>query len=378
MDTQIAGVPPQTAQAAPTTVPAAAPASSLPTQDKSFSDRAKSISSAAELRKLTAEFLSQPPPPPQAAPLPTGNAPVETAPAPAPEATPAPEPAAEPEATPAPETEPATPPAESEPEADGPVPIPDAHQIRVRLQKDDEEGRLAAAYLKRNADWTMAQAMEAARKQLGVTTQKPDEAKAPEGAPKSDLPQTVAETEAATEKLLDDRQKALDALDYESFGKIDRTIRKLDAHKVALERQSQERQAQQLARYNQQFDASLAQATELYEFAKNENSPGALRMREIEQELKATGSPLYDSADKPLKIAHMVAAELNIAPRRKGAAPAPAKPAAVPAPKKQVLPGGQTVPVAPQKPAIEAKIQGVKTVHDLRRVQEEFLGRQTV
>lgn len=372
METQVAGVTPQPAQAAPTTVPAEAPASSLPKQDN-FSERAKSIASPAELRRLTNEFLSQPPPPPQAAPLPTGNTPVE---APAAEAVaPATQ---EPEVPPAPESEPAPAPAESEPEADGPVPIPDAKQIRLRLPENDEVGRLTAAYLHRNRDWTLTQAMEAAQKQLGVTTQKADEAKPKEAAPKSDLPQTVAEVESTTEKLLDDRQKALDNLDYEAFGKIDRTIRKLDAHKVALERQAEANQAQEVARYNQQFDTATEQAAELYEFAKDEKSPGALRMREIEQELKATGSPLYDSPDKPLKIAHMVAAELNIAPRSKGKAPAKAAAPAPAAPKKQLLPGGSTVPPAPQKPAIEAKIQSVKSVHDLRRVQEELLGRPTV
>lgn len=358
MENQSAGVTPQTAQAAAPSVPATQPASSLPTQD--ISERSRGANTPAQIRALSRELLNPQPQPTPAPPTPTGTDP-ETPPA----AEVAPTETA-PEATPEPETQAPAP-------ESGEVETPEAKNLRLHLPETDKVGRTAAAYQRRNPDWTLKECIAAAEKQLGIN---PSPAPAAEPAkPQNGLPTTVEAVDAAIDNLIKERTAARVALDFENAEKVELAIRQLDRHRVKIERDAEQQQAQEVTRYNQQFDRAEVQAGELYEFARNPDSEGAKRMREIEQELKATGSPLYDSPDKPLKLAHMVAAEMNIAPRRKGAPPAPAKPAAAPAPKKQVLPGGSTVPPAAQQQesARIAKIQSAVTPHAIRNLNKEIL-----
>lgn len=369
------GATPSTATA-PAVTPAAAPAapaSSLPKQD-SIIDRAQKSHSAVEVRRLAQEFLNSPesqPPAPAAEPAapvpaeaPATETPAEETPAEPTEATPTPE-----DAPPAEEPVPAEP---EQPEAPGPVPIPDANQLRIRPPTDDKQGRLAAAFMQRNKDWTMKQAMDAAAKQLGIEPEIAPTA-TPTPAQKTDLPATVEGVDSSIEALQVERLKAFTELRFEDVAKIDSSVRKLDVHRLKLERDGDRQQQAQAAAYDRQFDSSVTQSHALYDFATKPDSEGGKRMLEIEQALKETNDPLYNSPDKPLKIAQMVATELNIAPRRKGA-PAPAKAAApaVPAQKKQVLPGGSTAPAAVKPPAIDAKIQQANTPHALRKLVEEM------
>jgi hypothetical protein len=100
-------------------------------------------------------------------------------------------------------------------------------------------------------------------------------------------------------------------------------------------------------------------------------------MVEIEAELLANDDPLYYSPDKPLKIAQMVAAEKNIAPRKKGAPTTPVKPAPAPAAKKQILPNGSTVPPATSPNGEAAKrFEGIKSINDLRKEMAQLGVRQ--
>lgn len=216
----------------------------------------------------------------------------------------------------------------------------------------------------------MKQAMDAAAKQLGI---EPESAPAaiPAPAAKNDLPATVEGVDSSVEALQAERLKALSELRFEDVGKIDVGIRKLDLHRMKLERDADKHQQAQAVEYDRKFDSSVTQSHALYDFASNPDSEGGKRMVEIEQALKETNDPLYDSPDKPLKIAQMVATELNIAPRRKGA-PAKAAAPAAPAQKKQVLPGGSTAPAAAKPPAIDAKIQQANTPHALRQIVAEM------
>lgn len=372
------GATPSTATAAPAVTPAAAPAasaSSLPKQD-SIIDRAQKATSATEIRNLAKEFLASPeanPPPVAAEPATPPPAEAPAAEASGAEETPAAEPAeAEPTPGEAPAAEEPALEEGTEPAAPGPVKIPDANQLRIRPPEDDKLGRLTAAFMQRNRDWNLKQAMDAAAKQLGV-----DLNPAPPATPaaqKTDLPATVEGVDSSVEALQAERLKAFTELRFEDVANIDASVRKLDVHRLGLERKADREQAAQAAAYDAKFDASTTQATSLYDFATKPDSEGGKRMLEIEQALKETDDPLYSSPDKPLKIAQMVAAELNIAPRRKGA-PVPAKaaaPAVTAAPKKQVLPGGSTAPAAVKPPAIEAKIQQANSPHALRKVMEEM------
>ena len=101
-------------------------------------------------------------------------------------------------------------------------------------------------------------------------------------------------------------------------------------------------------------------------------------MREIERELKANDDRWHYSADKPLKIAQMVAAELSIAPAgREPASTGQGRSARDRRPKKptQVIPSGAsrtTPPATAQKPAIDAEVSSVKTLADLRKLQKSL------
>lgn len=284
--------------------------------------------------------------------------------APAAEETPATEPEAAPEA--APET-----PADEAEDGDTPLEPITGDRVRLKFAEGDKVGRLAASILKRNRDLTMEESILRAKKQLGIK-----DPEATPAAPKSDLPETVEATDAMLDKLDADREKALTDLRFEEVAKIDRQLRKLDRHRLGLERASERSAAEQAAAYDREFNAAVAKAADMYPDSTNPESEFGKRMLEIERELKDADDPLYSSPNKALKIAQMVAAERNIAPKRKGAPPAPAKPA-VPAvaPKKQVLPAGgskTTVAVTPQKPAIDSRVSEVKGVKDLRALQAQL------
>lgn len=330
--------------------------------------------------------------PPVNAPTPANNQPDEdgtmppakpgdAAPAPVAEETPGETAPGDAKAEDAPPAETTDEDAEETPEADGPVTIPTAKNLRVRLSEEDKVGRLALSFKQRNRDWTMEQAMDAARTQLGVKAPADKATPAEPSKPKSDLPQTVAEVDTAVDSLLEERTKATIELRFEDQNKIDLQLRRLDRHRIDLVRQEENTARETTLRQNQEYDSGFTRseqrAAEMYDFANDPKSDGAKRMLEIEADLKANEDPLYFSPDKPLKIAQMVARELNIAPRKKGAPAAakPATPTAAAAQKKQVLPGGssRTVPVTtPTKPGDVAAVESIKTMQDLRAFQKKI------
>lgn len=265
---------------------------------------------------------------------------------------------------------------------DGNVTPISSNKARLTLKEDDKVGRLAASFKHRNRDWTLEQCLDAAKSQLGIKPNgdKPAaEDKKPD--PNADLPQTVEAIDAAADALQTERDKALAELKFDEVAKMDRTLRRLDRHRLNVERDGQAKAQQAVTVYENNFDASTKRAVELYDFASKPESPLGKRMVEIEEALKEADDPLYYSPDKPLKIAQMVATENNIAPRKKGA-PA-AKPADKPAVKptekaaevkKGILPGGdsRTKPVATQKTGVEAEIPGISTLKDLRATYKKL------
>ncbi len=364
-------------------VPAQADTSSSKAQDSDFSTRAASANSPAAIRELindavTGKVSDKPKTPdvvPTADKLPpdlaaaAANEPAETTP----ETT---------EETPAETTPEGTPAAnpdddEAADAGDGPITPIRSNRPRVQLPTSDEVGRLTISYQKRNRDWTLEQAMAEAKKQLGISTPKANAADTPAPTPESTLPKTVDEVNASIKQLRAQRRQANIDLKFEESSDISDKLEDLIEHKANLERQAERSQNEALQAYDRAFEASDKRARELYEFLAQPDSAGAKRMLEIEADLKALNDPLYHDPEKPLRIAQMAARELNIAPRRKGAVPpvkAPVTPVVAPKPK-SVLPGGEsrTTPItAPQKPAIDAKIEGVKTLGDLREVYKQL------
>lgn len=367
------GTPP--AQATPV---AAQPATSSSTVQSDFNSRVQSASSLAEIRKLRSELPKKVAAPPPPAPVPASPAPAaaEETPAATPEAT-----TTEPsEATPEPVASdqpeqaatPEQPDAETEDtdEGEGPVSPVTGKRIHLRVNDADEVGKLALAFQKRNRDWSLKQAIEAAEKQLGIApqqTEKPAET-APSGP---QMPKTVQETDTVVAQKLADYKKAMAEVRFEDAADLQVELMKLNLHRSSLERSVEREQQQAAAKYDADFTASEAKAVDLYPFAADAASPGYKRIQEIYATLKATEDPLIHSPNMPLKLAQMVAAELNIAPKSKNATPAkPAAAPATPAPKKGVVPSGssRTTP-PPPKPAIDPAISGIKTLADLRKAK---------
>lgn len=266
-------------------------------------------------------------------------------------------------------------------EGDGSVETPTAKRLRIQLAEDDKVGRLTAAFLQRNRDWTLEQALEAARNKLGVKAPQatPQQAATEAATPSQPaMPATIDAVDAAIKQLRADRAKAKTELRFEDEESLTTKIEDLIYHKFNLERQSDRQQVEAQTTYASKFQASESRAVELYPQASDANSDLGKRMVEIEQALEETGDPLFTNPDKPLIIAQMAAAELRIAPRRKGAPVTPAKPAAAPAaqtPKKGVVPSGSsrtTAPATNQPPAIVQDIQKIRSVADLRAVRAKL------
>lgn len=376
-NTPAGNIPPQTVPDAASAAP-----SSLQSPPSDLSERAARATSPSEIRAIIAEGRKIVPLKPETPPAVEPQADPKAATPDVPEGqapeTPTSETAETPEA--------ATP--ESKPEGsedendDGSLKIPSAKQLRINLAEADQVGRLTAAIMRRNRDMTMEDALQVAKKQLGIKPAVEEAATAKAEAPKSDLPETIEAVDTTLQTLDADREKAFTELRFEDVAKIDRKIRTLDRHRYTLEQQAARQQAETATSWNRKFDASEAQAQDLYEFVAKPDSPGAKRMIEIEADLKELNDPLYYSADKPLKIAQMVAAELSIPPRRKGAPAAPAKAAVTPPPApprpKQVLPTGANRTAAPIDPttAIQAEVAKITNPHQLRQFLKPLVGRR--
>ena len=372
------GTPP--AQATPV---AAQPATSSSTVQSDFNSRVQNATSLTEIRKLRQELpkqvkaAAQPPAQPTAAP----QAPAAAEETPAAEPAEATVPAAS-EATPEPaatsEAEQAT--APDQPEAaetddsddgEGPVSPVTGKRIHLRVNDADEVGKLALAFQKRNRDWSLKQAIEAAEKQLGIAPQQ-TERQTEEKPTGPQMPKTVQETDATVAQKLAEYKKAMSEVRFEDAADIQAELMRLNLHRSNLERSAEREQQTAAAKYDADFSASEAKATEMYPFVADPASPGAKRIQEIYATLKATEDPLIHSPNMPLKLAQMVAAEMNIAPKSKNATPAkPAAAPATPAPKKGVVPSGssRTVP-PPPKPAVDERISGIKTYADLRKAKQ--------
>lgn len=372
MDKDPAGNIPPSAPENNSPVEAPAPTRSLPSHEVQLSDRAKSATSPAAIRAVIQESLK--PAPPQPAPTPEAPKPKDEAPADVEKPTEGQAPAEqiESQGEQKPPEEPTEVPSDPEEpdEGDGPVKIPTAKQLRISPSERDQVGRLTAALMRRNRDWTMEEALGAAKQQLGIkpAVESADKPKAPSG-----LPETPEAAEQAISTLEDQMDAANIALEFEKAVELRKQIKALERHRSDLVQQAQAKQAAEAEKFNQDFDASMRLASDTYAFVTDPNSPGYKKMLEIQEDMKVLGDPVYFSPEKPLTLAQMAAKELGIAPRRKGAPATPAKavvpPPAPPKPK-QVLPTGGSrtvVPSATPETAVMQEVGTITKVHDMRK-----------
>lgn len=393
MSTASLGAPPDSAKADAPAAPAAPSVqpSSLPANEN-FNSKVKAANSPAELRKIMNDLAANPPAqsakPAEVPPKPdeksSDGKPQETetsAPGGTPESTPETPETSGGETPEKPEGEPETPAGDAKPDDDpeGKPEVSDKNRFRIRVKSDDRVGKLAISMMRGDPDLTMEEALTNARAELGIKTQPTEQPKPVERPANPSLPATLDEVDSAIKNLRSERKKAMTVdLDFNLVAEIDDKLSDLTNHRFDVIRETERQQVAQVESYNQGFASSERKASELYDFASQPESEGAKRMVEIENELEANNDPLYFDPEKPLIIAQMVAKELKIAPKRKGApTAAPAKPAA-PAPaaqKKQVLPGGSSATVPPKTQPngeIVKEISGIKSVADLRNFNKKL------
>lgn len=265
---------------------------------------------------------------------------------------------------------------------------PAGKRIHVRgLSEEDKVGRLALGLMKRNRDWTLEQAMTAAKKSLGIKDEAPVSAEEKKAdAPETNgMPATVEATDAKIKELRAKRKTAMTDLKFDEVADLNDQIDDMNAHKFTLERKTEretsQRESQAAAKYDADFDASAKRASELYEFAADPKSEGAIRMREIDAALKDTNDPLYFSPNKPLVIAQMVGRELRIAPKlngkkstTQGKPVVASKEPATQKPKSVITEGGAST--TPQTKGSQSKfdesVGKVTTLADLNRIRKEL------
>jgi hypothetical protein len=384
-------VNPDATTVAPTeskSVPAKAETSVPSKASEDFTAKVARASNPREVQELLRQMKESPAPTPEAK---APDAPVET---PAEETPPVGEvkPAAE-EKAPAPVEEKA-PEEKAEPDDANVDEVPEGDEdlevsplmgkrTHIRLPPDDDKvGRLALALIKRNKDLKLADAVIQAKAKLGIEEPKaavetPKETPAEE--PTNGLPKTVSEVDAKLKELRSQRKALTTDLKFDEAAELSDQIEDLLAHKGTLERKSEREAAEQeataRAEYERGFVASEKRASELYDFAADPNSEGGKRMKEIDDFYRDNNDPLYNSPNKPLVIAQMVARELRIAPKipnAKKAAPAKAAPPPATPKPKSVLPEGgaaTTAPTTAPQGKLAESLQKITTLADLRKAQ---------
>jgi hypothetical protein len=258
---------------------------------------------------------------------------------------------------------------ESEPEEEE-EPVVGKKSPQFRLRPGNEIDTLTLQIQSRNPDLTLSECMERAKAKLAPA----EEASAKESGEKpasaeSSLPKTVAEFEAREDELT--RLKLEARRDFDNDKEEKYELELIALRRNASKIQANERAALQSAEaeFDAAFEASTAEAVELYKDAGVPNSAFANRMREIDQELKATGNDLYYDPAKTLKIAQMVGNEMAIAPRRKAPASTSPSPTAKASPPPPMAPGSartSTQPAESQRKAeIERMVNAIQTPEDI-------------
>ena len=303
----------------------------------------------AYLEKLASTPPKEQPPPEE---NPTGN----------------PDPNAEPATNPEPEKEP-----EKNAGEDDPPDVEDLPtRFRLNLSEEDKVGRLASVLKHKNKTWNLEQCVAAARAALSAAEPVADTAPEPGAKPAADAPAaekpaveaspddelTKLDAEIARVTMLSDQ--AHDEVNIQAMRETGKELAKLREQRllalirkerasVDAESKKQEAAAAEAARvaaaqqeYDEKFNANEAKAAALYPslFSRGEqaNAAAIARMQEIDKALAENGDPLYHDPLKPLRVAQMVAAEMNIAPKTGSVKPQPTKAPAKPVGEKSRAP----------------------------------------
>lgn len=292
------------------------------------------------------------------------------------------------EEEPAPAAEPTTQvePTEEEEEdedEDGGKKLPQ-QRITARSELDD---KILFLY-RRNKDWTLDQAKEEAKKQLGITdegTTPQQETEEPDNLPKTHEEFTALRKDIR-KQIREAREEAAVAgteFDLDKQGQALRKVNELEAQLDELDEAAPKIQAKQetakaaaQAEYDRTYAADSARALDLYPEAQNKESEFWKRVVQVDATLEQEGDPLFNDPAKTTAIFRMVAREMNVAPKAtaKAAPSTPAKPAAKPA-------RPAPAPIAPghastsASPSFVQEIEKISTEEDYFAAKKKLLGK---
>lgn len=203
---------------------------------------------------------------------------------------------------------------------------------QFRLRPTSDLDARVFALMKSDPSMGLETAMDLARASLGLPARGQDDPE-PEAMPEDDPESLLPPSADAIEEQIRDlrRQKIAAKKDYD----VDREA-ELEEQLLALEEQlplvrERDRLAYEAdAAFNQAQQAAWSHVVAAYPQADDETGAFAMLMLKVDDDLRASGDPLYDDPNKALAIADHVAGLLQVA--RVPAQPAPARGRSLPAP----------------------------------------------
>ncbi|WP_309386092.1 hypothetical protein [Cerasicoccus frondis] len=258
---------------------------------------------------------------------------------------------------------------ESEPEAEA-----ENTSVRMRFRPKSDIDKRALELMKRNRDWGLEECLDYARKELGQDDSKDDDLpddNSQKFESSESISQKIQELKAEKKRVLTEDLDVSRGLEIDD--ELDALRDQLTEAKNHESHAQQSKQEKAKREFDTQWSESEAKALGLYDFVNDPNSEGSKLMSKIDADLEANDDPLFNSADKPLKLAQMAAAELNIPPKSKRPKPA-SKPK--PSAKRQAVAplarGNARTQRKGKKAGLDQQIDGVKSMHDLERLNESL------
>lgn len=240
-------------------------------------------------------------------------------------------------------------------------------QARFRIRAADEVEAEALALRKRHPDWSLKDCIAKAEQVLGVSKTGETDGDSEDTTPARTSEIVAQEIEA----LLDAKEEALKAMEFDQVAILDRKFRALTKEESTLlaseAKAAETRQDSEAARFDSEWDQSEARAVAHYPDCTDKDSALTKRMGEIDARMKRLNDPLFDSPNKPFLLAKQAAKELGIPMIDPAAARKPAAKKAVSTSRRLVTPASgnaRTTEPAATATKLEKQIGSVKSLDD--------------
>jgi len=197
-------------------------------------------------------------------------------------------------------------------------------RLRPSDKVDAEAMRIKKAAEAAGTALNLSEALELAKRNLGVeenpNADTEDSEESEYGEHEEDPTQgvTLAEAKADLKDLRKQASQALREGDLDEAADFNDQISDTEELIEEIIERDERDSYTQRHEHDTAFESSVLRATDLYPDFGNEGSEFFDRCTEIDESLQDTDDPRYFDANKPLMIAKMAAAELNVAPIRKG------------------------------------------------------------